>query len=338
MTQNSFTLKTANRACSLLYSYLLTCEKGVWLLPVNVCPDVPFTFCLAKTPFEFVDIDKDTLCIDENECIRRIASEVNKYIGIVYVRTYGYLSDISAFFEKCKILSKRIRIIDDRCLCIPDFDVEVNPLIDMVLYSTGKSKQIDLGGGGISLSKSCFNLSKDLYFDGTDEQYLYKKAYELNSKIKSIPIGWLKISECHISDNVYFDIVNRYRNKRAEYRQMINDIYTNNLPTEIQLPSNYQKWRFNVKVNPLLKQPIINRLFHEGLFASSHYHSANILFDDELFPNSNKLFDEIINLFNDYNYTKAMAMKTCKIINSVLSGGKYDLSITKLTPFNTNAA
>ena len=126
--------------------------------------------------------------------------------------------------------------------------------------------------------------------------------------------------------------------KRAEYRQMINDIYTNNLPSEIQLPSNYQKWRFNVKVNPLLKQPIINRLFHEGLFASSHYHSANILFDDELFPNSNKLFDEIINLFNDYNYTKAMAMKTCKIINSVLSGGKYDLSITKLTPFNTNAA
>ena len=108
MTQNSFTLKTANRACSLLYSYLLTCEKGVWLLPVNVCPDVPFTFCLAKTPFEFVDIDNDTLCIDENECIRRIESEVNKYIGIVYVRTYGYLSDISVFLEKCKILSKRI--------------------------------------------------------------------------------------------------------------------------------------------------------------------------------------------------------------------------------------
>ena len=78
-------------------------------------------------------------------------------------------------------------------------------------------------------------------------------------------------------------------------------IYTNNLPSEIQLPSDYQKWRFNVKVNPLLKQPIINRLFHEGLFASSHYHSANILFDDELFSNSNKLFTEIINLFNDYS-------------------------------------
>lgn len=321
MTQKTLSIKTANRACSLLYSYLLTCEKGVWLLPVNVCPDVPLTFCLAKTPFEFVDIDKDTLCIDENECLRRIKSEVKKYSGIVYVRTYGYLSDISAFIEKCKILSNNIRIIDDRCLCIPNFDEEVNPSIDMILYSTGKAKQIDLGGGGIAVSRSSFELTTDLYFDGTDEQYIYKKAYEMNSKIKSIPFGWLKISEYHISNNVYFDTINKYRSERIQYRQMINNIYTNNIPLEVQLSSNYQQWRFNIKVNPLLKQLIINKLFDEGLFASSHYHSANLLFDDEIFPNSNNLYAEIINLFNDFNYTKEMAMKTCEIINLVLSGG-----------------
>ena len=43
--------------------------------------------------------------------------------------------------------------------------------------------------------------------------------------------------------------------------------------------------------------------------------NADAFFRDE---NDMRVF---INLFNDYNYTKEMAMKTCKIINSVLSGG-----------------
>lgn len=312
---------TANRACSLLYSYLCKYSGGVWLLPVNVCPDVPLTFCLANTHFEFVDIDKDTLCIDEKECLRKIKSDKNKYSGILFVRTYGYLSDKSDFFCNCKRVSEKIRIIDDRCLCIPSFDTDLLSA-DMILYSTGKSKQIDLGGGGIAICKTAFPLYRDLYYDGTDEQALYKKAYETNKILCKTPIGWLKISENRMIDQKYIDEIIYQKEKRIIYREKINSIYENNLPVAIQQDKNFQQWRFNIKVNPLQKTAILKVLFDNGLFASSHYQSANKLFDNESYTNSDRLFSETINLFNDMNYSEKMAIKTCMLINKTLRGGE----------------
>ena len=72
---------TANRACSLIYSFIKEQDAGVWLLPVNVCPDVPLTFYSAKIPFEFVDINPTTLCIDENECLA-LLKKIN--FGLAY--------------------------------------------------------------------------------------------------------------------------------------------------------------------------------------------------------------------------------------------------------------
>lgn len=310
-------IKTANRACSLLYSYLCECSKGVWLLPVNVCPDVPLTFCLTDTPFEFVDIDKNTLCIDEEECLHRIKSNLNKYSGILFVRTYGYLSDKSEFFSKCKRESSRIRIIDDRCLCLPDFETKLS-LADMILYSTGTSKQIDLGGGGIAICNINFPLHRDLYYDGTDEQTIYKTAYRQNEKLSIIPIGWLNISDNVMDEKKYFDKIAEQKRKRVIYRKRINRIYENCLPMAIQRSKNFQQWRFNIKVNPLQKDAILKALFDNGLFASSHYQSANRLFNSEKYTNSDRLFSETINLFNDMNYSEEMAVRTCKVINKIL--------------------
>lgn len=83
---------TANRACALLYSFIKEQPQGIWLLPVNVCPDVPLTFALAGIQFQFVDINPQTLCIDIDDCKRRIKNKDSNVTGIVYVRTYGFFN------------------------------------------------------------------------------------------------------------------------------------------------------------------------------------------------------------------------------------------------------
>lgn len=333
-------VNTANRACSLIYSYIKKYNQGTWLLPVNVCPDVPLTFCLAGVAIEFVDIDAATLCIDSNECLRRLCQYPKKYAGIVFVRTYGCLSDTSQFVSKCKTINPSLKIVDDRCLCIPQRQPNMYNA-DMVLYSTGHCKQIDLGGGGLAYYQQEEPYVKDerLAYDGTDEESVYKKAYAANEKLHQIPAGWLKMTD-FMSGGEYLDIIEAKTVERKSHRAKLNTIYSLNLPKSIQLDDCYNDWRFNIKVPTSLKQEILQTLFDNGLFASSHYHSVNRLFDDNHYPNSDALYSCVINLFNDKNYTEDMAKKTCDIIALFPIMGGVIISVRKriVVRLNTIAA
>lgn len=311
-------IATANRACSLLYSFIKEHSGGVWLLPVNVCPDVPLTFCLAKVPFQFVDIDPETLCIDIGEVERILHQSPLDYKGVLYVRTYGALKDTSSDFGRIKSISEDVLIIDDRCLCVP----EKNPQFwdaDMLLYSTGHCKQIDLDGGGLAFYKkdTRFVIDNMLLYDGTDEEALYKQAFSLEKPFMNIPQGWLKMNS-YISVDEYFAKIENLITDRINQRVAINEIYSSLLPLSIQLDKEYQSWRFNIRVAPSLKEKILYNLFKNGLFASTHYHSANRLFDKQAYPVSDSLFKSVINLFNDKYYSQEKAFETCEIINSIL--------------------
>ena len=108
--ENTFHFYAANRACSLLYSYIIEHNQGIWLLPVNICPDVPLTFCLAHVQFEFVDINPITLFIDEEICLDRLSHASEKYAGIVYVRTYGCIKNSTDFFTLCHRLIQNLEL------------------------------------------------------------------------------------------------------------------------------------------------------------------------------------------------------------------------------------
>lgn len=309
---------TANRACSLLYSYIREHANGIWLLPVNVCPDVPLTFCLANVPFEFVDIGPDTLCLDINKVEQILHQSPSCYVGVLFVRTYGVLNDTSSEFNRIKAIKEDILIVDDRCLCVPErYPKFWNA--DMILYSTGHCKQIDLGGGGMAFYKveTQFRIDSTLIFDGTDEEELYKKSYLTGNPLDKIPQGWLNMDKYLPSDE-YLSRIEKAVPKRLEYRDMINNIYVNNLPPSIQMRQEYQTWRFNIRVKPSSKKTILDRLFKSGLFASNHYHSANRLFDFKKFPTSDALHESVINLFNDMHYSVTQAIRTCDIINATL--------------------
>lgn len=310
-------IATANRACSLLYDCLKKHSKGTWLIPVNVCPDVPLTFHLANVPFRFVDIDPQTLCIDINKSIQLLMDHNSMYVGMVYVRTYGYLYDTTDIFASLKVLSPNLYIIDDRCLCLPDFNPDFYGA-DMCLFSTGHCKQIDLGGGGFAcyIHKSEYEIDPDLYYDGTDEESAYKEAYNHEVPLKTIPKGWLKM-DIYMNPYDYLNKILEFVAKREQRKKILNGIYANGLPSTVQLPLIFQEWRFNILIPPRLKNHVLQSLFDNGLFASSHYHSANRLFDTQSFPVSDNLFNQVVNLFNDDYYTEEKAICTCEIINKV---------------------
>lgn len=311
-------LITANRACSLLYSYIAQHNLGTWLLPVNVCPDVPLTFCLADVKFEFVDINSNTLCIDQQGCLYKITCNPTQYAGIVYVRTYGTLEDTSGFFAECRMIKSNLNIIDDRCLCLPSVTPDTYGA-DMVLYSTGHCKQIDLGGGGFAFTKSKLNLLDNLRYEAVDEEAIYKKAYANQKPLELIPQGWLQVSPNEDDEEHYFSVINDKLSQRLSQRNALNEIYMENLPAEIAFDIKFQEWRFNITVPTAIKNVLLQELFSKHLFASNHYHCANKLFDTRCFANGERLFDTTINLFNDNNYNIEMAMKTCDIINKVLA-------------------
>lgn len=311
-------IATANRACSLLYSFIKEHSSGKWILPVNVCPDVPLTFCLANVGFTFVDINAETLCLDFN-LVRKLLKEVpDIYTGVLFVRTYGVLKDTSEEFKSLKTIKQNFHIIDDRCLCVP----ERNPNMwdaDMVLYSTGHCKQIDFNGGGLAFYRKNekYVVDSSLYYDGTDEEATYKEAYQEGKQLRQIPIGWLKMDIYEAPDD-YLDKIEAAAKERVKQREDINAVYRENLPASIQMSTEFQTWRFNIKVPQEIKSSILDDLFTKGLFASSHYHSVNKLFDTRFYPVSDALFDSVINLFNDRYYNQEKALQTCNIVMNIM--------------------
>lgn len=309
---------TANRACSLIYSYIKTYSHGKWLLPVNCCPDIPLTFCLAGVEFEFVDIDPNTLCIEEVSCLERLNNFSQEYAGLFFVRTYGYLYNTLKFFTECKSVCPNLKVLDDRCLCLPERNPEFYNS-DMILYSTGHCKQIDLGGGGLAYYSSVETYVKDsnLIYDGTDEETLYKNAYKENTLLNEIPQGWLKLDDYNDYKS-YIEVIESKKKFRISQREKLNAIYHNNLPKNIQLPLAYNEWRFNIQVPLHLKDAILHELFANNLFASNHYHSVNRLFNTDSYPYSDYIYASVLNLFNDINYTEEQAFKTTEVINKIL--------------------
>ena len=63
-----------------------------------------------------------------------------------------------------------------------------------------------------------------------------------------------------------------------------------------------------------IRDSIVNEIFNRGKFCSSHY----LPLSEGEFPKSTRLSRQIINLFNDFNFTEDDATLVCEIINSKL--------------------
>lgn len=266
------------RANKILYNFLRSNQlQGTIVLPANICPDVVETLQYAGYVLQYVDIDSRTLVMDWKQAMQY----VDEACAILCVHTYGIEDDFTEIFDSFKALNPNIAIIDDQCLCIPDLSLQESSA-DLILYSTGGKKQIDLGKGGIGYVSS---------------QWRYEDI-EIHDNAPLINEEW------------FFDesAVIRRIDAIIKHKERINKIYRNNLPQNIQLPEKYQHWRFNILVPN--KEIILKAIFDAGLFASGHYASMS----RECLIATN-LHQYVINLFNDFYFTESQAEQVCEIIN-----------------------
>lgn len=278
-------------------------------MPANVCPVVPLTFQLAEVDFEFVDINNETLCIDEQTCLS--LAKAGLFQGLVFVHTYGTEYDPQPFFRQLKVHEQAFHIVDDKCLCAPSFSIPKTEA-DLTLFSTGYAKYVDLGGGGFGFLKEGLDLSMELLrFDGNDIEIVYKEAFAKKEKIGRVSTGWLDAYVTDCCDDRYRQSVEREVVRMKEYKKEINAVYRKRL-REKALRDDFNQWRYNFLVED--KEDVLKRLFDAGLFASSHYQPSSRLFVDEFFPNAERLYGQVVNLFNDKYITKEQAMEVARLV------------------------
>ena len=310
----------APRASAILYTVLKSrSDVRPWLLPANICPIVPITFLKANVDFELVDISAETLHMDLEQAESLMATR--RFGGILYAHTYGESSTPETFFRHIKRLDESILIVDDRCLCVPALQANPASLADVQLYSTGYAKYVDLGRGGYAfLEEKVPYKPVNLFFDAQANaqlEALYKAAIRNRKKFAYEDSNWLQTNSTLTSWSDYrMQVADELENSRAQ-RSKLNAIYESRLPSDVQFPSNFQNWRFNIRVRN--KARILNAIFGAGLFASSHYASLAGIMRDGTCPDAELLHGSVINLFNDHHFNEAKAEKVCEVILQNLS-------------------
>ncbi|GAB4503847.1 MAG: hypothetical protein Fur0043_08400 [Anaerolineales bacterium] len=312
-------LVQAPRASTILYNLLVTrADARPWLLPANICPIVPLTFFKAGVPFELVDISAETLHIDLGQAGGRLKR--GGYGGLLYAHTYAEPSTPNTFFQSIKSRFPDLLLVDDRCLCVPDLEPEVEMVADVALYSTGYAKMVDLSGGGYAFLQAGVSYrSHRLPFEPRAHEEIeqtYKRALR-GEKFVYQDSPWLQM-EADLPDwGEYRRRVITALKDTLAHRAALNAVYAELLPVEVQLPAPYQAWRFNIRVKD--RDRILAAIFAAGLFASSHYTSLAGIMGPGNCPVAERLSSEVINLFNDHHFDLQKAEQVCYIILENLS-------------------
>lgn len=306
----------APRASAILYNLLVSqTHHKPWLLPANICPIVPITFMKARVPFEFVDISPESLHMDLGQAEARMKKR--EFGGLLYAHTYGEESTPDDFFSQAKSLRPEMLIVNDRCLCIPSFDK--NSSADVVLFSTGYAKIVDLEFGGYAfLRDEAKYQPESLPFHLYSLEELernYKTAVQDRSRFDYRDTDWLMTDLDLPAWDEYRQTVETKLEASLAHRKTLNEVYKTSLPKDIQLPEKYQTWRFNIRVKN--KKRVMDAIFADSLFASSHYASLAGIMSDGRAPVAESLAGETINLFNDRHFTVEMAERVCEIVLSM---------------------
>lgn len=309
-------LVTASRACGILYNLLKSLPNtGPFLLPANVCPIVPLTFLKAGRPFELVDISPADYGMDQQIALQQLSHGQRRYAGILYVRTYGAMLPVDDFFERVKAIDGDLVVIDDRCLAIPRFEDE-DSSADVVLYSTGASKYVDLGHGGYGFVRATVpyreHPTRYCPEDLAQLTRQYKQAVAGRQSFRYTDSDWLDNSPLPVALDDYRRQVEDAAREVSDWKRSINEIYRAGVPPEAQLSGQYQQWRFNIRIAE--RDCLLKSVFAQGLFASAHYASLGGIFSPQRDFHAERLGADIVNLFNDRHFSPEKAERLVKVI------------------------
>lgn len=323
MSGRAYSIVTAYRASDIIYDVAAQAHPGIWIVPDNVCPAVPLALKFAGKDVRFVDIDPMTLCLD-TDMVAELAK--TEYIaGVVYVRTFGTDAFYDNDLAKLRKTLPDAILIDDLCIGIPQTDTpKKDGVSDVILFSTGYGKILDLGGGAYAFFKHDlgFNPAENLLVRQTFEDLLVMSSAATRT---GDPIfADYDFSAAHVvqkeklHSRTWLDLSQSIKSKlpdRLVHKAKLNAIYEKSLGRFSPLANDFQNWRYHIFVQN--QSQTIDALFAAGLFASSHYAPVSKLWNIPPGVVSQRIAKKIINLFNDHHFTAKQAKQAVAIINEV---------------------
>lgn len=285
---------------------------GTVIMPSNICESVPAVYMKCGLKVVFCDINCEDWQIDRKAVLNLLSSYPITVLH--YNHTYGFdCEEDRAFLKKVRLLYPNILIVDDRCLCFPDLQITDANCADVILYSTGTVKCVDIGWGGY-----CY-INDNLTYKNYSLQYSEDDEIAFDKHIKKCHQDKIGIDKKLIlsnwlnSDNKYYgyyDKISKEKIRITEHKKIINAIYQK-VPGSMNMK--YCNWRYQILLEN--SKECIDALFDAGLYCSYHYKSlGNGYFSDVSTPNNNWLEAHIINLFNDFRYSEEQAKKTAEIL------------------------
>lgn len=306
-----------NRASAVLFTYLkgINFDK-IMLIPSNICPIVPITLLKLGVKYEMLDIDKETLCLDLDLVEERIRVGKGIYGGVLFVYSFGKEFDLREKFKRLKSLDSSFKIIEDKCLCKPEFLKEIPEDTDLIFYSTGISKVVELGFGGYGYTKEKIEINHSkIAYDEKDLKEVergYKEAIIKKEKYHYQECNWLDLREPQKSFDSYNEEIQKISPEILRKKKELNELLLKGLPKNIVLGDGYNLWRFNIKVDD--RDEKLNEIFDNGAFASGHYANLSEIFDNRKALVAEELGNKVINIFNDKNVDREYCEKVIKII------------------------
>ena len=310
-------ITTANRASAVLCNFLRNGKfDRPFLLPANVCPVVPLSFLKAGVDFEFIYIDETH---DMSKCLAMEKFNSGKYAGLLFVHAYGKLFDNTFFYKDIKQNDPQFCIIDDRCLCLPDLSGIQPDNTDLVLYSTGYAKYVELsfGGYGITEQDGDFSARYEYYEEDETKQQFYIKECLRKGEVYDWPADypWLDSSRIQMTHEQYFNVIRKKVPVVSEQKERVNKIYKEKLPKSIQWGEDYENWRFMVSIDN--RDKVLEAIFENDLFAGTNFPSVSWMFKQQHSVYAEEEANHILNLFNDHRVNEEFAHRLCKVINDI---------------------
>jgi dTDP-4-amino-4,6-dideoxygalactose transaminase len=141
----------AGRANTLLYAFFKTLpENSTVLFPEIMCPSPLFVAELAGVEAQLCDVDMSTGLLDVNALKKTVLANPNQISAVLSVNLYGLRPNNHEIYDFCR--ANNIILIEDAA---QGFDLNsLSRDVDFSILSFGTKKTLDLGGGGLLLTRN----------------------------------------------------------------------------------------------------------------------------------------------------------------------------------------
>lgn len=307
-----------SRAATGIYLILVANElKGCnVLVPANICYAAIYPIIYSGNIPVFCDVDANT----GNVPFSKFQDFRGKIRAAIIPHMYGNpVSDMSEIARCCQ--ENEILLIED---CASAMGAENNGIVcgtygDYAIYSTGYSKTIDVGGGGIVFSDNGLEKLETVYeqlpfrtyTDQMNEDF-FSKMYRLIRNSSGQNLGgniWQAIQSP--IRNVFIYRTREYDTqivrKIAQLEEVIalrrckQELYEQNVRENdnchiYRYKEGAVPWRFNIMVNPELHGDVIDFLLQNNVPVSDWYPVSTTIFGDRGdYPEAEKMENMILN-------------------------------------------